>query len=233
MEINFSLLNIFFKASFSVQLVMLGLIFSSIWGWGIILNRGRCLALRFTAYNKFQALLNSGVEILTLYKQISAQKHKIGVEAIFFKGVNEFLHLSKGNNFKAQIIMQEVKRTMNIALAKEHELLEKNLTTLATIQSISPYIGLFGTILGIISVFHQLSVASGQATLAVVAPGISEALIATAMGLLAAIPAGIFYNKFVGKIDELLAGYRRSMQELLGTIGKRIHYYDQKSLANS
>ena len=223
MGTNFSIIDLFTKASFLVQLVMAGLIFSSILSWAIIFNRSRCLAIRVKAFEKFQSLLGSGVEILTLYKQISAQKNKIGVELIFFKGINEFLYLYKDNCFKMNMILKEVQRSMSIALYKENELLEKNLSTLATIQSISPYIGLLGTIWGIISVFHQLGSASGQATLAVVAPGISEALIATAMGLLAAIPAGIFYNKFICKIDRLIAGYNRSIHELMNVLGKKFY----------
>lgn len=228
MESNFSIITMFLKASFLVQIVMSGLIFSSICSWAIIFNRSRCIAIRMKAFDKFQSLLHSGVELLTLYKQISAQKNKIGVESIFFKGINEFLHLSKNNHFKSHLVVREVKRSMAIALHKEYELLEKNLATLATIQSIAPYVGLFGTIWGIMNVFHQLGSATGQATLAVVAPGISEALIATAMGLLAAIPAGIFYNKFVCKIDALIAGYQSAIQELIGVIGKRIYYRNQQ-----
>lgn len=229
MESNFSLMTMFFKASFLVQIVMLGLILSSVLSWAIIFNRSRCIAARVVVFDKFQSLLLSGVELLTLYKQISTQKNKLGVESIFFKGINEFLYLSKSNHFKANLIVKEVRRAMLIALDKEQELLEKNLATLATIQSISPYVGLFGTIWGIMNVFHQLGNATGQATLAVVAPGISEALIATAMGLLAAIPAGIFYNKFVCKIDTLISGYQRAVQELIGVIGKRIYYRNQQS----
>ena len=224
MENNFSVITMFFKASFLVQLVMLGLLLSSILSWAIIFNRNKVIKLRIKAFNNFQSLLNSGVELFTLYKQISVQKSIIGIEAIFLKGITEFLYLSKHNAFKANLILREVKRTMNIVLYKEHEVLEKNLSTLATIQSITPYVGLFGTVCGIMSVFQQLGSTSGQATLAVVAPGISEALIATAMGLLAAIPAGIFYNKLVCKIDNLTAGYNRSIQELMNIIGKRAHY---------
>ena len=223
MTSNLSIMVMFLKASFLVQIVMLGLLLSSIISWAIIFNRSRFIKSRIKVFNNFQVLLNSGVELLTLYKQVSAQKSKVGMESIFFKGINEFLHLSK-NNIKANLILREVKRTMAIILYQEHELLEKNLTTLATIQSISPYVGLFGTVCGIMNVFHQLGSTTGQATLAVVAPGISEALIATAMGLLAAIPAGIFYNKLVGKIDSLISGYQRSSQELISIISKRVYY---------
>jgi biopolymer transport protein TolQ len=225
MESNFSIIKMFLQASFLVQIIMFGLILSSILSWAIIFNRSRFISSRLKAFNNFQSLLNSGVELLTLYKQISAQKYKIGIESIFFKGISEFLYLSKSNSFKASLILREVKRTMGIVLMQENELLEKNLATLATIQSIAPYVGLFGTVCGIMSVFHQLgSTTAGQATLAVVAPGISEALIATAMGLLAAIPAGIFYNKLICKIDYLNLGYTRSIQELINIIGKRAYY---------
>jgi len=229
MENNFSVITMFFKASWLVQLVMLGLLLSSILSWAIIFNRNRFIKSRIKVFNNFQSLLNSGVELFTLYKQISVQKSTVGIEAIFFKGLAEFLSLSKHNTFKASLILKEVKRTMNIMLYKEHELLEKNLATLATIQSISPYVGLFGTVCGIMSVFQQLGFTSGQATLAVVAPGISEALIATAMGLLAAIPAGIFYNKLIGKVDHLTASYERSVQELINIISKRAYYRSSQS----
>lgn len=225
---NFTIVGMFAKASFLVQMIMLCLMFSSVLSWAIIFNRSRCIAIRLKIFNKFQSLLNSGVEILSLYKQISPQKNKIGVEFIFFKGLSEFLYLYKNGSCKPNVILKEVRRVMSIALHKEHELLEKNLATLATIQSISPYIGLFGTIWGIMSVFHQLGSATGQATLSVVAPGISEALIATAMGLLAAIPAGIFYNKFVCKIDNLITGYNTSIHELIGFLSKKIYLSKQQ-----
>ena len=210
---------------------MLGLLFSSIFSWAIIFNRNRCISIRLLSLKKFQATLTSGVEILVLYKQIAMQKDKIGIESIFFKGVNEFLYLSKSNHFKASFLVKEIKRIMLIALNKENELLEQNLTTLATIQSISPYIGLFGTIWGIMNVFHQLGSHAGQATLAAVAPGISEALIATAMGLFAAIPAGIFYNKFINRIDNLMSGYQRYIQEIISVISKKIYYRNRQQSA--
>jgi biopolymer transport protein TolQ len=225
---DFSIIAMFFKASFLVKVVMLGLLFSSVLSWGIIFNRNKLLIHRIKIFEKFQSLFNSGVELLSIYKKISAQKHKDGVELIFFKGINEFLNLSKNNEFRPELIVQEVKRTMEVALYKENETLEKHLGALATIQSIAPYVGLFGTIWGIMNVFHQLGVSASQATLSVVAPGISEALIATAMGLVTAIPAGIFYNKFIGRIDVLMGGYERSVQELLGIIGKRIYYRQQQ-----
>lgn len=223
MESNFSLISMIINASFLVQLVMFGLLLSSILSWAIIFNRSRFIKVRLKSYNTFQALLNSGVEFLTLYKQISVKKYKVGIETIFVNGINEFLQLSKHNNFKAAVILREVKRNMAIVLYKEQELLEKNLSTLATIQSITPYVGLFGTVCGIMDVFHKLGGITGQATLAVVAPGISEALIATAMGLFAAIPAGIFYNKLISKVDSLVIGYERSIQEFINIISKRVY----------
>lgn len=231
MESSLSLTTMFYNASFIVKMIMLGLLFSSIVSWAIIFNRNRCISARILLLKKFQATLNSGVEILVLYKQIAMQKDKVGIDSIFFKGVNEFLYLSKSNHFKASFLVKEIKRIMVIALNKENEFLEKNLTTLATIQSISPYIGLFGTIWGIMNVFHQLGSHVGQATLSAVAPGISEALIATAMGLFAAIPAGIFYNKFISKIDHLMSGYQRSIQELISVIGKKIYYRNRQQSA--
>lgn len=223
MDINFTIIGMFAKASFLVKAIMLSLIFCSMLSWAIIFNRNRCIALRLKIFNRFQALLNSEIEVLNLYTQISPQKNKLGIESIFFKGVSEFLYLYKNGSCSPNIILKEVKRVMEIGLTKENELLEKNLATLATIQSISPYIGLLGTIWGIIHVFHKLGSSNSQATLAIIAPGISEALIATAMGLLAAIPAGIFYNKFIYKIDNLIAQYNTAMHELIGFLSKRIY----------
>ena len=145
----------------------------------------------------------------------------VGVECIFQIGYLDYKRLSK-EGLNADIIMDSVHRNMKVALSKEQALLEKNLPFLATVASVSPYVGLFGTVWGIMNSFRGLAGAS-QATLSAVAPGISEALVATAIGLFAAIPALITYNKFITDSDHLLASFEGFKEEFLAVLYRDIH----------
>ena len=145
-----------------------------------------------------------------------------GIENIFVSGFKEFLRLSEQSDADPEAIMQGVQRTMRVALNREEARLETNLAFLATVGSTSPYVGLFGTVWGIMNSFRSLANMS-QATLASVAPGISEALIATAMGLFAAIPAVIAYNRFSAKADSITDLYQTFSDELITILHRAAH----------
>jgi biopolymer transport protein TolQ len=145
-----------------------------------------------------------------------------GLQRIFEAGFKEFARLRKRDGISPEMVLEGSQRAMRIAVSRELEELEANLPMLATIGSVSPYIGLFGTVWGIMNSFRGLSNA-GQATLAMVAPGISEALVATAMGLFAAIPAVIFYNRFASEIDRLTTRYETFAEEFAAILQRQVH----------
>ena len=150
------------------------------------------------------------------------EKHvPFGAECIFRSGYTDYKRLSS-QDLGADVVMESVLRNMKVSLSREQMLLENHLPFLATVASVSPYIGLFGTVWGIMNSFRGLAGAN-QATLAAVAPGISEALIATAIGLFAAIPALIAYNRFISQSDYLLSGYESFMDEFAAVLHREIH----------
>ena len=190
------LLHLALNASFLVQLVMIILIGLSIWSWVIIFVKKKELKNILNSTNKFSQKFWSGIHMQKYYMQIKDKRNKSSIVQIFYVGWNryEILHGDE-KEITPESIPQTSLRAMQVAIATEYEALESDLQTLATIASVSPYIGLLGTVWGIMNSFQSLSQTS-QTTIALVAPGISEALIATALGLIAAIPALIAYNKF-------------------------------------
>jgi len=146
-----------------------------------------------------------------------------GQEAIFRLGFKEFARLRSNKVTDAESVMQGSERAMRVALSREQEKLEESLSFLATVGSISPYIGLLGTVWGIMHSFLSLSQTTQQATLEMVAPGIAEALIATAMGLIAAIPAVVAYNRFSTAIDRLLRNYETFAEEFSSILHRKAH----------
>ena len=149
------------------------------------------------------------------------QQRRFGMEAIFENGFREFARARKAELRNSESVRAS-HRAMKVAMAREIEMLENNLTFLATVGSVSPYVGLFGTVWGIMESFRALAGVQ-KATLAMVAPGISEALIATAMGLLAAIPAVIAYNKFTSEIDVMIGRYENFLEEFTGILQRQAH----------
>ena len=190
------LLHLALNASFLVQLVMIILIGLSVWSWVIIFDKRKELKNVLSSTDKFSKKFWSGIHMQKYYMQIKDKRSKSSIEQIFYVGWNryEILHGDE-KEITPDSIPQTSLRAMQVAIATEYEVLETDLQTLATIASVSPYIGLLGTVWGIMNSFQSLSQTS-QTTIALVAPGISEALIATALGLIAAIPALIAYNKF-------------------------------------
>lgn len=223
MTTDMSILSLFTNASLLVQMVMLLLLAASVFSWTIILGSGKFLRLCSKNTDSFEHNFWSGIDLTKLYNKLSAQQKKnFGLDAIFVAGFREFVRLKKQNLHNADVYVEQVQRAMRISVVNEEARLEKNLGYLATIQSMSPYVGLFGTVWGIMNSFRQLGSVQ-QATLAMVAPGISEALIATAMGLVAAIPAGIAYNRYILQVDDLSRKYRMFAEEFIAIMQRRIN----------
>ena len=207
-------LHLAFNASFLVQLVMVILIGLSVWSWVIIFIKRKELNDILKSTIKFnQKFWSGGINPQNFYMQIKEKRQKTPIEEIFYAGwyKYELLH-GEEKLITPDSINKTSLRAMQVAIATENEDLEVNLQTLATIASVSPYIGLLGTVWGIMNSFQSLSQTS-QTTIALVAPGISEALIATALGLIAAIPAVIAYNKFSSDISKIILRYENFSEE--------------------
>ena len=203
MTADMTVVGLLLEASLPVQIVMLLLVAASVVSWSIIFTKRRLIRRTKDASDEFEAAFWSGGDLNTLYQSASRTKGgSVGMARIFESGFREFNRaLQAGGNTPDKII-DECRRGMNVARMREVDRLEQNLATLATIGSTSPYVGLFGTVWGIMVAFMQIGSAQ-TATLAVVAPPIAEALIATAMGLFAAIPAVIAYNRYADKVVRL------------------------------
>ncbi|WP_367179511.1 protein TolQ [uncultured Oceanisphaera sp.] len=200
MHAEISFLGLFLQASLLVKLVMLLLMGMSILSWAMILNRRKILTTARTDSAQFEDKFWSGADLSRLYHESNARRDNLaGMEQIFYAGFKEFVRLQKQGRSQ-ESMLEGTYRTMRVALSREVDRLETNLSMLATIGSISPYIGLFGTVWGIMNAFIALAEVQ-QATLSMVAPGIAEALIATALGLFAAIPAVIAYNRFSYQVE--------------------------------
>jgi len=200
---SMSILSLVGNAGLVVQLVMAVLMLASVVSWVMIVMRFRVLSRARRAGAAFEERFWSGEDLATLYHQVKkAPDEDAGQEAIFRAGFEEYVRLTKSSR-DADAVMEGAQRAMRVALQREQARLNQNLPFLATVGSTSPYVGLFGTVWGIMNSFRALAHVS-QATLAVVAPGIAEALIATAMGLFAAIPAVVAYNRFASVADELV-----------------------------
>lgn len=209
------------NASLIVQLVMLALVAASVYSWTIIFQRRALYSDARARADKFDEAFWSGGDLNALYEGISRNATLQGQESIFRAGFKEFLRLrEKGADPDA--IMQGVQRAMRIALTQEQQRLEGSLSFLASVGSTSPYVGLFGTVWGIMTSFIGLAKVQ-QATLAVVAPGIAEALIATAMGLFAAIPAVLAYNRYASTSESLLTRYETFADEFSGILHRETH----------
>jgi biopolymer transport protein TolQ len=207
-----SIIDLLLHASFIVQLVMLLLIAASVASWAIILKKRRLLNESHEAADRFESDFWSGGDLASLYNSIDGQV-QTGMADIFVSGFREFSRLRSQLGLAGAQLLDGSRRAMKIAQLKETDRLEQSLSTLATIGSTSPYVGLFGTVWGILTAFQGLGNVQ-QATLATVAPGIAEALIATAMGLFAAIPAVIAYNRYADQVSRLELRYDTFMEEL-------------------
>jgi biopolymer transport protein TolQ len=210
---DLSFLELVMNASVAVKLVMLLLLLASLLSWAIIFNRWRVIGRARGRADRFEELFWSGGDLNALYKQLQeADDGREGIGSIFQAGFREFGRQRGDRGMSPERLLENARRAMRVWQNKELDRLELNLSVLATIGSTSPYVGLFGTVWGIMSAFSNLGNAQ-QATLAMVAPGIAEALIATAMGLFAAIPAVIAYNRYADQVDRLETRYDGFVEE--------------------
>ena len=210
------------NASLLVQGVMGLLVIASVVSWMMILQRWNLLRRAKQEIDSFEDHFWSGIDLRSLYQELSEEEQLNGIEGIYVAGFREYTRLSEQAGVDADAIMQGVQRAMRVALMREEARLETHLPFLATVGSTSPYIGLFGTVWGIMNSFRSLANMT-QATLASVAPGISEALIATAMGLFAAIPAVIGYNRFSANVDVLMKRYEGFCDEVTAILHRAAH----------
>ena len=212
MNADLSLITLVLEASLLVKLVMLSLLAISMYSWMLIFKKHSEIAQAKQDADSFEDKFGSGNELNRLYDDISSRPHASrGMEGIFEVGFKEFVRLKESSSDSA-LVLEGAQRVMRISLAREIDQLEMSLPFLATAGSTSPYIGLFGTVWGIMNSFRSLGQVQ-QATLAMVAPGISEALIATAMGLFAAIPAVVAYNKYSHEVERLINRYDTFLEE--------------------
>jgi biopolymer transport protein TolQ len=203
MTADMSVIGLLWEASMPVQIVMLLLLGASLMSWSIIFTKRRLIRRTRDASDEFEAAFWSGGDLNTLYRSATRAKGGcIGMASIFEAGFREFNRALQAGGNSTDKIVEECRRAMRVAQMREVDRLEQGLATLATIGSTSPYVGLFGTVWGIMGAFMGLANVQ-SATLAVVAPPIAEALIATAMGLFAAIPAVIAYNRYADKVVRL------------------------------
>ena len=220
---SLSLFELVANASLLVQIVMGTLVLASVISWVMIFQRWFALNAHQRAMDAFEDEFWSGVDLRKLYGDVTAGGGDTkGYEHLFVAGFKEFSRLSEQPGTDTDAVIQGTQRAMRVALNREEEKLEKHLPFLATVGSTSPYIGLFGTVWGIMNSFRSLANMS-QATLATVAPGISEALVATAMGLFAAIPAVIGFNRFSARVDVLAKRLETFADELTGILARAAH----------
>lgn len=211
------------EASWLVQGVMVILLLASVASWVIIFRKRQILAKAEKEAVVFEERFWSGTDLTQLHESITgAHRLTSGMERIFDSGFAEFLRMRQQGRMSPNEMVEGAQRSMRIALTRETEELEHHLNFLATVGSTSPYIGLFGTVWGIMTSFHQLA-SVNHATIAMVAPGISEALIATAMGLFAAIPAVIGYNRFLNQVNRLEVRYDNFKEEFSSILQRQAH----------
>ena len=223
MQADLSIASLILGASLLVKLVMLVLLGASVASWTLVFSKRREIQLARRAAQQFEDQFWAAEDLTALFNRLSNQRSRgDGTQRMFEAGFKEFARLRKKDGLPPDMVLEGSQRAMRIALSRELEALESNLPTLATVGSVSPYIGLFGTVWGIMNSFRGLSNAH-QATLAMVAPGISEALVATAMGLFAAIPAVIFYNRFASEIDRLSSRYEIFLEEFSAILQRQVH----------
>jgi len=213
MTTDMSILSLVMDASFAVQVVLFILLAASFASWSIIFTKRRLIRRTKAASDDFETSFWSGGDLNTLYRAASRQKGgSSGMASIFESGFREFNRISQQGEVEPDKIVEECRRAMRVSQMREVDRLEESLATLATIGSTSPYVGLFGTVWGIMNSFRALGNVQ-SATLAMVAPGIAEALVATAMGLFAAIPAVIAFNRYADKVARLEIRYDGFMEE--------------------
>ena len=220
---DLSYLHLILNASLLVQLVILSLVITSFVSWTMIFNKRVMLNRAKKEAEIFEGQFWSLEDLSPLYNRISNSRNSsTSMEKIFEAGFKEFARLRSQDNIQPDAIIEGAQRAMRIAMNKEIDVLETNLSFLATVGSTSPYVGLFGTVWGIMNSFRALANVQ-QASISLVAPGIAEALIATAMGLFAAIPAVIAYNRYSNDVERLISRYDIFMDEFSSILHRHAH----------
>jgi len=219
-EIDFSMWGLFARATLTVKLVMVMLISASIWSWAIIIQKHISYRLARGGADKFDQSFWSGEPLDALFEQIGTQPEEAS-EKIFVSGMTEWRRSHRSDGGLIAGAQARIDRSMDVAIAKEAEALQKGLPILATVGSTAPFVGLFGTVWGIMTAFIEIA-EQQNSNLAVVAPGIAEALMATGLGLLAAIPAVIFYNKLSADSDRIIGGYEAFADEFATILSRQL-----------
>ena len=223
MNTDLSIFHLITEASFVVQFIMVLLLTTSVASWTFIFSKRKELNRAIEITDEFEGQFWSGVALADLYRKLAAKDFEPeGIEKIFLAGFKEFSRMRQTGNVEAGVQVESAQRVMRIELSRELERLDEHLAFLATVGSTSPYVGLFGTVWGIMNSFMSLGNVK-QATLAQVAPGIAEALIATAMGLFAAIPAVVAYNRFSTRLDRLTGRYELFVEEFVVLLQRQAH----------
>ena len=222
MATDMSFVHLISQASVVVQLVMLLLVAASVMSWFIIFRKSQVISKAARDAAAFEDQFWSGKDVNQLYKEVSNNSQNSGMAAIFEKGFREYIRQQKQSGTNPEAVLEACQRRMRVVLSREMDELESSLPFLATTASASPYVGLFGTVWGIMNSFRALS-GTSNATLAMVAPGIAEALIATAMGLFAAIPAVIAYNRYINKVDRISSQYENFLEEFYALLHRQAY----------
>ncbi len=219
-EIDFSMWSLFMRATITVKLVMIMLVVASFWAWAVIVQKVIDYSRAKREADQFDSAFWSGEPLDELFDKIGADPGSSS-ERVFASGMIEWRRSHRQDGGLIPGAQSRIDRSMDVAIAKEAEGLQKGLSLLATVGSTAPFIGLFGTVWGIMHAFTEI--AKEQSTnLAVVAPGIAEALLATGLGLLAAIPAVIFYNKLSADSDRIVAGYEAFADEFATILSRQL-----------
>jgi biopolymer transport protein TolQ len=219
-EIDFSMLALFARATFTVKVVMILLILASFWSWAIIIQKFINFRKARAEAEQFDRAFWSGEPLDELFERIGPEPQGAS-ERIFASGMTEWRRSHRDDGRLIAGAQARIDRSMDVAIAKEAENLNAGLSFLATVGATAPFIGLFGTVWGIKHSFEQIAI-SQNTNLAVVAPGIAEALLATGMGLLAAIPAVVFYNKLSADSDRIVGGYEAFADEFATILSRQL-----------
>jgi len=197
---DLSIFGLFWSAHYIVKTVMVGLLICSVWVWAIVIDKFLLYGRTKRAMNRFEQTFWSGQSLEELYRSLSSRPTH-SMAALFVAAMREWKRSFESPAKSFAGLQMRIEKVMDVTIAREIERLERHLLVLATVGSAGPFIGLFGTVWGIMTSFQSIA-ASKNTSLAVVAPGIAEALFATAIGLIAAIPATIFYNKFISEVNK-------------------------------
>ncbi|GLK69343.1 protein TolQ [Hansschlegelia plantiphila] len=217
---DMSLLGLFLQAHFVVKFVMLGLLAASVWCWAIVVDKQLLFSRTKRNMDRFEKIFWSGQSLEELYRSLS-NRPNTSMAALFVAAMREWKRSYESGGRSIGGLQQRIDKVLDVTIAREVERLESKLLVLATVGSAGPFIGLFGTVWGIMTSFQSIA-ASKNTSLAVVAPGIAEALLATAIGLVAAIPAVIFYNKFSNQVTRQASRMEGFSDEFSAILSRQI-----------